>query len=116
MVAGRTSYINELILAAGGANAFADAPGSYPKIGLEQVLARSPDVIVDMGEMAETTGVTEQQKQSVVGLWKKAPSIQAVRTNKVYAVANDVFVVPGPRMIDAIREFARMLHPEAPGL
>ena len=112
MVAGRASYLNELITAAGGVNAFADAPGSYPKIGLEQVLARSPDVIVDMGEMADTTGVTEVQKQSVEGLWKKAPSIKAVSTGHVFAVANDIFVVPGPRMIDAIREFARMLHPE----
>jgi iron complex transport system substrate-binding protein len=116
MVAGRASYINELIAAAGGVNAFADAPGSYPKIGLEQILSRSPDVIVDMGEMAETAGVTEAQKQAVIELWKKVPSVAAVRTGKVYAVANDIFVVPGPRMIDAIREFARMLHPGAAGL
>lgn len=110
MVAGRASYLNELMEAAGGVNAFADAPGSYPKISLEQVLARSPDVIVDMGEMAETTGVTEAQKQAVVALWGKAPAVAAVRNHKVFAVAADYFVVPGPRLVEAVREFARMLR------
>jgi hypothetical protein len=30
----------------------------------------------------------------------------------VYAVASDIFVVPGPRIAEAAEAFERMLHPE----
>ena len=112
MTAGKASYINEIMVAAGGANIFGDAIGSYPKVTLEDVLARNPEVIIDMGEMAETTGVTERQKQAVVALWGKVPSLTAVREKRVHAVASDVFVVPGPRIVEAAKAFAAMLHPE----
>jgi len=70
-------------------------------------------VIVDMGEMAQTVGVTEAQKQAVAALWHRYPVLAAARNGRVFAVASDIFVVPGPRVVEAAREFARMLHPEA---
>ncbi len=112
MAVGNASFLNELIQIAGGENVFGSTSSSYPKVGLEEVLARNPDVIVDMGDMAETTSVSEQHKKEVVDLWKKRPSLKAARNNRVYAVASDVFVVPGPRAVEAAREFVKMLHPE----
>jgi iron complex transport system substrate-binding protein len=113
IAAGRASHLNELIEIAGGDNIFRDSPASYAKITLEELLARNPEVIVDMGEMAETVGVTEAGKRAVVALWGRYPMLAAVRRQAVFAVASDIFVVPGPRVVDAAREFARMLHPEA---
>lgn len=110
---GGNSYLNEIIELAGGTNVFADAAGGYPKISMEGILARDPDVIIDMGEMADTAGVTEAQKRGVVALWGKYPVLKAVREKRVYAVASDIFVVPGPRVTEAAREFVKMLHPEA---
>jgi iron complex transport system substrate-binding protein len=109
---GRGSYLNELIELAGGVNVFADAPVPYPKVSLEEILARDPDVIVDMGEMADTAGVTEAQKRAVVALWGRYPALAAVRAGRVHAVADDIFVVPGPRVTEAARALARLLHPE----
>lgn len=108
MVVGESSYLNELIGIAGGENVFGKTGFSYPKISVEEVLSRNPEVIVDMGEMAETTGVSEERKHAVVRLWKSMPSLHG----RVYAVASDVFVVAGPRAVDAAREFTKMLHPE----
>lgn len=108
---GKGSYLDELIRVAGGENIFADSVAAYPKVTLEDILARRPEVIIDMGDMAETTGVTEERKRSVVELWKRHPSIPAVRSGRVHAVASDIFVVPGPRAVNAAREFQRMLHP-----
>jgi iron complex transport system substrate-binding protein len=107
------SYLDEIIRIAGGINVFADARTSYPKVTLEEVLARAPEVIIDMGDMAQTVGVTEEHKRSVVKLWSRHPSLPAVKQGRVYAVASDVFVVPGPRVVEAAREFARLIHPEA---
>lgn len=113
VAAGRASYLNELMELAGGANVFAGAAGAYPKVSLEEMLARDPEVIVDMGEMADTVGVTEDQKRAVVALWSRYPALSAVRAGRVYAVSDDIFVVPGPRVVQAARAFARFLHPEA---
>jgi iron complex transport system substrate-binding protein len=111
IVIGRASYLNDIIQVAGGINAFRDSVAPYPKVGMEEILSRNPDVIVDMGDMTDTAGVTQEQKRAVVALWDRYPSLSSVRNHRVFAVASDIFVVPGPRMVDAAREFARMLHP-----
>jgi iron complex transport system substrate-binding protein len=109
---GKGSYLNELIDIAGGVNSLGGTVMPYPKISLESMLGLNPDVVVDMGEMSETTGVTEEQKRKVVELWNRRPSLKAVRQKRVYAVASDIFVVPGPRIAEAAEAFERMLHPE----
>jgi iron complex transport system substrate-binding protein len=112
IAAGGSSYLNEVLTIAGGRNVLGDAAIAYAKVSLEEVLARDPDVIIDMGEMAQTVGVTEEQKRAVVRLWGRYPNLKAVRTKRVFAVASDVFVVPGPRVTDAARQLAGLLHPE----
>jgi len=110
---GKASYLNEVIAIAGGENVFRDSFAPYPKVSLEEVLARAPEVIVDMGDMAQTEGVTEEHKKSVIALWNRYSRIPAAEKKNVFAVASDIFVVPGPRVVEAARAFARMLHPEA---
>ena len=106
---GRGSFLNELIRIAGGRNILFDSPVTYPKISVEAVLRLAPDVIVDMGDMAATTGVTEAHRQSVIKLWATQPAVKAVAAKKVFAVAADIFVVPGPRVVEAAEAFAAML-------
>lgn len=113
IVVGRGSHLHELIETAGAANAFGDVAAAYAKVSFEQVLARDPEVIVDMGEMAQTVGVTEADKRAVVALWERQPALAAVRQRRVFAVAADLFVVPGPRVVEAAQALARMAHPEA---
>lgn len=112
VVAGRASYLNEIIQTAGGENVFRDAPGGYPMVSLEEVLARNPEVIVDMGDMSDTGAVTDDHKREVVGLWQSVPSLAAVKQRRVFPVASDIFVVPGPRIVDAAQAFLAMLHPD----
>jgi iron complex transport system substrate-binding protein len=113
IVVGQTSYLNDIITLAGGDNVFRDAVASYPGVSLEEVLARNPDVIVDMGDMWDTAGVTEEHKREVTNLWERLSSVAAVKQHRVYAVASDVYVIPGPRVVDAAKAFLEMLHPEA---
>ena len=108
IVVGGGAYLSELLEKAGGHNVFADARVTYPKVSREEVLARRPEVILDMGDMADTDVITQAHRRSVEELWKRAaPWAQ------VYAVASDVFVVPGPRVAEAARELARRIQPEA---
>jgi iron complex transport system substrate-binding protein len=113
IVVGQASYLNEIIALAGGENVFRDAVASYPAVSLEEVLARNPDVIVDMGDMADTVGVTDEHKREVTSLWERLTNVAAVKQHRVHAVASDVYVVPGPRVVEAAKAFFAMLHPEA---
>lgn len=113
IVAGKGSYLDEVMRLAGGENVFGDSAAAYGKVPLEEVLARNPEVIVDMGEMAQTVGVTAEQKRAVAALWDRYPALAAVRQRRVFAVASDIFVVPGPRLVEAARALAGIIHPEA---
>ena len=113
IAAGKSSYLEEVMGIAGAQNIFRDSLAAYPKVSIEGVLAGDPEVIIDMGDMAETVGVTEEQKRTVVRLWDRYPMLTAVKQRRVFAVASDIFVVPGPRVVEAARKLARMLHPEA---
>jgi iron complex transport system substrate-binding protein len=113
IVVGKASYLNEVIALAGGTNIFSDAVAAYPEVSLEEVLARNPEVILDMGDMADTVNVTEQHKRVVVALWQRLPSVAAVKSRRVFAIASDIYVVPGPRVVNAAQEIFGMLHPEA---
>jgi iron complex transport system substrate-binding protein len=113
MVVGHSSFLNELITIAGGENVFQDAAAFYPRIPREEIYARRPDVIIDMGDMADTDRVTEEHKREVRKLWNALPDIPAVKAGRIYPVADDRFVVPGPRVVETARLFLEMIHPEA---
>lgn len=113
IVVGQASYLNEIIALAGGENVFRDAVASYPAVSLEEVLARNPDVIVDMGDMGDSVSLTAEHQREVLRLWARLSSVAAVKQHQVYAVASDAYLVPGPRVVDAAKAFLEMLHPEA---
>src|SRR5262249_7172161 len=103
---GRGSYINELIGLAGAENVFRDAVVPYPKVNMEEVIRRNPDVIIDMGH---NEMVTEKQKEAVKQLWKKFPFLRAVQRDAVFPISADYFVTPGPRVGLAVRDIRRMV-------
>ncbi len=83
VVVGKASYLNEIMQIAGGVNVFRDAVAAYPQVSLEEVLARNPQVIVDMGDMSDTVDVTEAHKRDVVGLWQRMGKLDAVTHHRV---------------------------------
>lgn len=113
IVVGRAAYLNEVMAIAGGDNVFRDAVAPYPEISLESVIARDPEVLLDMGDMSDTVAVSEQHKREVVTLWQRQRVLTAVKQNRVIAIASDMYVVPGPRVVDAAHALFAMIHPEA---
>ncbi|HUA87719.1 MAG TPA: cobalamin-binding protein [Bryobacteraceae bacterium] len=113
IVAGATSYLNQIIQIAGGKNVFGDAHAPYPQVSLEEVLARNPRVIVDMGDMADVIKVSPEQRRETIALWQRLPALAAVHDDRVFPIAAGGFVIPGPRVVDAARELFALLHPES---
>ncbi len=111
--AGPGTFLDELLRLAGGTNILASSPIQYPKVSLEQILASDPGVIIDMGDYAHGAGAGETRRREELALWKPYGRLRAVRAGRVHAVTAAHFVVPGPRMADAAREFLGFLHPGA---
>lgn len=104
-VAGKKTYLSELLRISGAENVFDDAKTLYPQVSLEEILSRNPDVIVEMAEPSK--------KQDLLQLWAKESNLRAVQTHHVFPVPSELFVVPSPRVTEAARYLVHVLHPEA---
>jgi iron complex transport system substrate-binding protein len=103
--AGSNTFINELIVRAGGINVAADSSG-YPHFSREQVLALAPEVLI-ITTMARS-GAFEKAKAD----WTRLSHMPAVRNNRIYMADSDVFDRPSPRLFDALEILTRLLHPK----
>ena len=57
------SFIHAIVEMAGGRNIFADSPVAYPKISMESVIARKPDVILVLSKMSAAAKRAEMYHQ-----------------------------------------------------
>jgi iron complex transport system substrate-binding protein len=94
VVAGPGTYFEELLARLGAVNAFADAPVRYPEIGMEDVIARAPDVIVEV----RAEPVSPEVERQLISDWNALPNIPAVRNRRIVVIDGDYAVVPGPRI------------------
>ena len=101
------TFIDELIQLAGGRNVFADAPGLWPQVSMEEVVRRQPDII--LVSQTESTPIDLERFSSAVG-WRE---LRAVREGRLVRVDANLYNRPGPRVAEAAQRLARLLHPEA---
>jgi iron complex transport system substrate-binding protein len=108
---GPGNYENELIEAAGGENVLAHAGlMSYPRIALETVLRENPEVIVDLTDAHDTDAQHIAARASDKALWMQQTALQAARFNRIFLADSTVFVVPGPRMVEAAQRLFDAFH------
>ena len=108
VVAGRDTYLHELIGIAGGVNVLDDpALPEYPRISMETVIRLKPDVIIDAADMGEQ--IDNSRIKRTEALWAAQPLVKAsgIRVN---GVSEEAFVTPGPRVVDVARQLAQFLH------
>jgi iron complex transport system substrate-binding protein len=108
--AGPGTFIEELMLLAGGENVLASAPIPYPKVSLEQVLSTDPDFILDMGDFAHASGKPGQPEAEILALWAKYPQLRAVRWKQVRVMDSETLIRPGPRLAEAARRFQQIFQ------
>ncbi len=111
---GRGGYLDSLLSAAGGDNIFSDAGNMYPKISIEQLLARQPNAIFEMGDSVHEGKSTTNYQAEVLRVWSTLPALNAVKNKRVFPLNDSVFVVPGPRFIEAAERFYEMLQGAKP--
>lgn len=102
--AGKGTFITQLIDRAGGYNIASDLDG-YPQMSLEQVVAADPAFII-LGDARY--GVTAESIAQRPG-WE---NLSAVKNEKILPFNDDLVSRPGPRLVDALEELAKLLRPE----
>ena len=106
---GGVGFLHDMLVAAGGSNVFADSQRESVQASTELLLTRRPEVILEL-RTREMNPATINAERSA---WQGLTSIPAVKAGKVFVLSGDHYVVPGPRVADAVEAMARALHPEA---
>jgi len=103
--AGSGTFIDYIITLAGGMNSAAHLQGEYPQISSEEIINVNPDIII----LADALyGITNESVMERPG-WD---GIKAVINGDIYPIDPNIMSVPGPRLVDALEETARILHPD----
>ena len=105
---GGYGFLHDMLEVAGGDDVFADTKQQSVQASTEMILARRPEVIIEL-HYGDSLRSADLQREAAV--WDALPSIPAVRAHRVYLLVGDEFVVPGPRVVSATRTLARTLHP-----
>ena len=108
-VAGTDTFVNEMIALAGGENAIGPTIHEYPPIGGEQVIACSPDIIIE-----PTMGLDDpvQQREIAIKYWSRFSNVPAVMNGRIYVICGDAVSRPGPRLYEGTETIARCLWPK----
>ncbi len=107
-VAGRDTFVNEMIELAGGENAIGPTVHKYPPIGAEQVIGSGVEVIIEPS--MQQTDIAEQQ-QTATAYWSRYSHLPAVQNGQIYVIKGDTVARLGPRLYEGIEMIARCLKP-----
>ena len=104
---GRKSFGDDLIHLAGGENVAGKEKEMYPRWGMEEILKRSPEVIL-ISSMNP-----KGDYQRILRGWSRWKTIPAVKNGRLHLIDSDLIDRPSPRIIDGLEEMAKLLHPES---
>ncbi len=98
---GREAFLNDIVNAAGGRSVTSDVNTAFPKLSKETASALNPEVII----LSDSP-----DNQEPNDAFRNSP---AVKNGRVYKINADIISRPGPRLVDALEQIAKLLHPES---
>ncbi len=106
-VAGRDTFVNELIQLAGGVNAIGPTVQKYPPVGAEQVVGRQVDVIIEPSMAGYDL---RGQQRTAEAFWGRYAAVPAVRNGRIYVIDGDTVSRLGPRLCEGVSVVERCLE------
>ncbi len=91
LVAGSDTFLSELIDRLGARNVMADTKMAYPQVGLEEIILRSPQVVIELQAAPGNFAALRAD-------WLELDSEPALAGVCVKVVAGDHVLLPGPRL------------------
>ena len=109
LTTGRGTFLDEMLEIAGGVNIFGDLDMRYPQVSAEAIIAKRPEVII---EMMPEVKLTLKLKRQLLNQWKRFGTIPAVASGRIHFLTTDHCLIPSPRYVEIIEQVSRLLHPE----
>ena len=104
VTAGKGSFADDLIRLAGGRNIMGDRNEMYPRVSMEAVVKKAPEVILI------TSMNPGEDYRDVVGGWARWMTVPAVKNSRVHVINSDLVDRPSPRIISGLEEMAIRIH------
>jgi iron complex transport system substrate-binding protein len=98
--AGKATFYNDLIEAAGMTNAIVDSSAVYPQLSTEGLVRLQPDIIIDIAMRSLPV-----PKERVRADWQMLPVLHAVKNDHVAILSGAYLTIPGPRIGMILKEF-----------
>lgn len=105
-LAGRDTYLDDLLTKAGGQNAVQTS--GYKTLDPEAIEALRPDVVLQL--IPEASEATRTQ---AMRFWKSLPDLPAVKGKRVWQYTEAYIMQPGAHVADVAALFGRALHPKS---
>ncbi|MDL1892459.1 cobalamin-binding protein [Sphingobacteriales bacterium CHB3] len=103
IVAGRGTFLAELIELAGGMNTAAQTSSTYPAYSREAVLKDNPDVLIFMSGILSNPAELSQ-------LYPEWKTLNAFRRKKIFVIDSDIVSRPGPRAVDGLEMLYKVIQ------
>ena len=105
---GGIGFIHDMLDAAGGANIFADVKRQAVQATSELILARRPELIIELRSSVRT----EADRRRELASWNTLAALPAVRTKRLFLFSDQRMSIAGPRLGEVVEILGRTIHPE----
>ncbi len=102
MLAGKGTFIDELITMNGMENLGGKGVGRYPTFSREDILLQNPDYFF--------TGGNEKTLKDIIKFYPEWKDLNAIKNKKTFLIDNDLYFRPGPRFILALEDLHKKLQ------
>jgi len=106
-VAGRDTFLNELLEVVGAENAIGKTLQQYPSISSEEIVSCGADIIIQSSMSKDN--IETQQKNAEL-FWSKYPGLPAVKNGRIHVLESDTLLRLGPRLPQGIELIAKCLY------
>jgi len=104
LTVGGKSFINDIVLRAGGKNVAAKVDADYTPSNIEALYAYNPDIYVIVSHNNENA-------RSFINRSELA-NLSAVQNKQIFPIPADILTRAGPRSFQALSQLAEIMHPE----
>jgi iron complex transport system substrate-binding protein len=105
---GRGSYLDDLLVQAGGVNIAGEIPRRWLQLNREQLIHENPDIVIIMAKDRDSSDRAAEAFRAD----QRFKDVRAVRDGNIHWLDENTAGRFGPRLIDALDATARIIHPE----
>jgi iron complex transport system substrate-binding protein len=105
-VSGGVGFLHDMLVIAGGQGVFADVKRESVQATTETILARAPEVILEL-RADEMSG---KELEDEMAAWSRLAAVPAVKNKRIHFITGGQMTVPGPRVADGIERMVEALH------